>query len=387
MQTQRNPELEFRSAYGIAPHGIVKSPGRICLIGEHTDYNRGFVLPLAMDLSIFVSFAARTDTRVRVRSLEYPDYIDTFDIAAEITHCDVHWANYIRGVFSTARDYGFQIQQGLDILISSSLPQDAGLASSGALSTCVAGAIAKALKLPLDKRSLALIAEKAENEFLGRMCGIMDPFTAVLAKEDHLLLIDCEDFSVQQIPFPKDLVIVTFNSCARAQLEGHEFNDLRAACERAANIMGVKSLRNANLETLNTFKNSMDEIAYRRATHIITENERTQQVAKALTRLDTRLVYRLMFESFESGKENFENTIPEIDALVSFAREALNGKVGVRMTGGGFGGSVIALCEKKDAKKLIGDVSQRYYEHFSINMPIHICRPSIGMRVKWLQAN
>jgi galactokinase len=383
MHPQHDPKQEFVSTFKTTPHGMVKAPGRVCVLGEHADYNHGFVIPFGLDLTTVVTFRVRNDSYVRVHSLEYPDYEDLFDLSKEVTPCKQSWANYVRGVFYITRDYGFNLQQGLDLLISSTLPHDAGLASSGAMSAAVAGTIRKVFNLPLDKRSLALIAEKAENDFFGRQCGIMDPLTAVFAKDDYLLLIDCESFNIEQIPFPEGWVVIIFHSRARKKLAGTEFNDLRKSCNEAVRTMNVKSLRHASLDLLNKFRNDMGSMAYHRAYHIITENERTQRLAQAFTNSDLRLACRLMSESHESLKRNFGNTIPEIDALVDFCQQELKDKIGARMTGGGFGGSVIALCEDKYAHQVIKNVSSKYFDRFGINMFTHVCRPADGIRISW----
>ena len=376
-------ETEFVNSFGVAAEGKVRAPGRVCLIGEHADYNRGYVLPAALDKSVTVSFRVRRDTHVRVRSLLYPDYIDSFDVAHEVSRCPHAWANYVRGVFYITKQYGFTYNNGLDLLISSNLPTDAGLASSGAMSTAVTGALKKALALPISMRSLALIAEKAENDFFGRACGVMDPLAAALCKKDHLLLIDCKDFEFRQILLPDNLVIVVFNSCAHKDLQGHEFNELRKACERAAFDMNVESLRHATLKDLQSHKKKLDEAAYRCALHIITEDERTRQLIDSLAHSDFQDVYRLMNESYDSARTNFHNTIPEIDTLVGLCRNHLPGNVGARMTGGGFGGSVIALCDRDSAPSLRENVTQQYMERFGVKMPSYICRPSNGLQVAW----
>lgn len=383
MLQHQNIESEFISLFGSRPHGMVKAPGRICLLGEHSDYNQGFVLPFALDLTTIVTFKVRDNPRVRVRSLKYPDYEDSFDLAGEVTHCVHGWANYVRGVFYIIRDYGFELRRGLDLLISSTLPLDAGLASSGAMSAAVAGAVRKALNLPLDKRSLALVAEKAENEFFGRGCGIMDPLTATLGREGNLLLIDCEDYSVKYVPFPDQYAVVVFNSRARKELIGNEFNNLRNTCQKAAQTLNVGSLRHATQETLSRHKDEMDNITQRCAYHIITENERTRDLADAFMKADFRHACRLMNESYDSSKLNFGNTIEQTDSLVDFCREELGGNVGARMTGGGFGGSVIALCKRQDANMLARNVGLKYFNRFGFHPPTHICRPADGMRIRW----
>lgn len=383
MHQQQNLKREFATAFNNSPDGMVKAPGRVCMLGEHADYNQGFVLPFGLDLTTIVAFRERKDSYVRVRSLEYPDYEDMFDIAKEVSPCRHGWANYVRGVFYITRDYGFDLKRGLDLLISSTLPQDAGLASSGAMSTAVAGTLRKAFNLPLDKRSLALIAEKAENDFFGRQCGIMDPLTSIFAKDGYLLLIDCESFSIQEIPFPEELSVIIFQSGAKKQLAGTEFNDLRKSCREATNAMGVRSLRHTTLDRLNSSRNAMSDEAFHRAYHIIAENERTQRLAHAFMISDFKLAYHLMSESHQSLKNNFGNTIPEIDDLVNFCHQELRNDIGARMTGGGFGGSVVALCEHKHTHAVIKNVSHKYFERYGIAVSTHVCRPADGMRISW----
>ncbi|MBN1378544.1 MAG: galactokinase [Gammaproteobacteria bacterium] len=384
MPTRQKLESLFASTFNADPEGMVKAPGRVCLMGGHTDYNGGFVLPCALDLSTISIFRVRNDKQVRVHSLQYPEYIDNFDLGKEILHCDQRWANYVRGVFHVTRDYGFKLDHGLDLLISSEIPPDSGLASSAALAISVTGSISKALSLPIDKRSLSLIAQKAENDFLGKKCGIMDQLTATMGKPDQMLLIDCEDFSVQPIPFMQDLSIVVINSCARKQLAGNEYNELRRECEQAATTMNVKSLRHATMDLLYSHKDSMNEITFRRARHIISENERVIQISKAITDSNINKLYRLMFESHASMKNDFENSIPEIDAIVDYCHEALDKDVGACMTGGGFGGPVVALCPQKLANSLVKTVTRKYFENFNINATTHVFRPAGGIQISWL---
>lgn len=383
MTLAKDPRSDFTAFFNAASDGTVRAPGRACLLGEHTDYNQGFVLPFALDLVTTVTFRVRDDTRVRVRSMKAPDYEDVFDVTGSTEQCPQPWANYIRGVFYTIREYGFDIRHGLDLLIGGTLPLDAGLGSSGAMSAAVAGTIRKAFNLPLDKRSLALIAEKAENEFLGRHCGIMDPLTATVAKADHLVLIDCEDYSIRQTPFPKDWAVVLFDSRAKKELAGTEFNDLRNASGKAAKILQVHSLRHATHEIVEQFSQALDNRQYRLAHHIIAENARTKELVKAFVNSDFKHACRIMTESHQSLKNNIGNTIPEIDALVDYCREALKDEVGARMTGGGFGGSIVALCKRPDAQRLIKEVSHKYFDRFGISTPTHICRPSDGIRIRW----
>lgn len=384
MFQNEDPAIEFNKIYNTDPEGMVKAPGRVNLIGEHTDYNCGFVFPCALKLSTTVTFKLRDDCIARVRSQAYPGMEDQFDVTGAIEHSDTPWMNYIRGVFYILRDYGFQLTRGIDILVGSSLPEDGGLASSAALSVSVAGAISKSMNLSIDKRSLALVAQRAENDFLGNQCGIMDQLTAAYAAEDHLLLIDCKDYKIKPIRLPRELAIVIINSRVKRKLVESGYNDRRSECNRAAEAMGVASLREASLQMLDNSMDSMDNAAFLRARHVITENERTVRTAEALTQGDIQLVYQLMYESHESMKNDFENSVPEVDALVEYCKESLApNAVGARMTGGGFGGSIVALCQNDDAKTLVRHVTANYLQQYGIQAPSYICRPSSAMKIAW----
>lgn len=374
-------KAEFLSAYGQKPEGVVSAPGRVNIIGEHTDYNDGFVLPCALDMTTVVVFRLRNDPIVQVRSRQYPGEQDQFDISREIIPAETRWMSYARGVFSIMKDYGFPINRGMDLWITGNLPPDIGLASSAALAEAIIGAICKGMNLPIDKRSLALIGQKTEHDFLGTQCGIMDQLTAIFGKQGHLLLIDCQDYNIDYIPFPGELSIVIMDSCASRQLAESGYNDRRQDCKRAAKALGVPSLREATLERLHECQHRIDETVFRRARHVITENERTLYAADALRHANSAYLYKLMNESHESLKSDFAVTVEETDALVEFCRETLQRDVGARMTGGGFGGCVVALCEQQFAKMLAKSVSDKFSARFDRRVPAYICQPGGGMKV------
>lgn len=374
-------KAEFGSAFHQQPDGVVSAPGRVNIIGEHTDYNGGFALPCALNMTTAAVFRIRKDPLVHVRSKQYPGEEDHFDVSGEIVPAPSRWMSYARGAFRVMQEYGFPIRQGMDLWITGDLPPDIGLGSSAALSEAVIGAISKGMDLPMDKRSLALIGQKTEHDFLGNQCGIMDQLTAVFGKAGHLLLIDCEDFNIDYIPFPEQLSIVIMDSCCKRQLAQSAYNDRRRECGRAANAMNARSWREATLEDLHGCQSGIDEAAFRRARHVITENDRTVRAAEALRHLNLDLVYKLMNDSHESLKSDFEITVPETDALAQFCRETRPRKVGARMTGGGFGGCIVALCEQHLAKQLAKSVSDKFEARFNRRVPAYICQPGGGMKV------
>lgn len=373
-------KAEFGSAFQQTPDGVVSAPGRVNIIGEHTDYNGGFVLPCALNMTTSAVFRRRRDPLVRVRSRQYPGEQDQFNVSAEIVPAPSRWMSYARGVFRVMQEYGFPIRYGMDLWITGTLPPGIGLASSAALAEAIIGAISKGMDLPMDKRSLALIGQKTEHDFIGHQCGIMDQLTAVFGREEHLLLIDCEDFSIDYIPFPQPLSIVIMDSCCMRELAQSAYNDRRRECGRAANAMNVRSLREATLDGLHGCQAGINETAFRRARHVITENDRTVRAAEALRYLNFDLAYKLMNESHDSLKSDFDVTVPETDALVQFCREALPHQVGARMTGGGFGGCIVALCEQHLAKKLAKTVSDKFEARFNRRVPAYICRPGGSMK-------
>lgn len=386
MSSPADLQAEFATAFNRPPDGMVRAPGRVNVIGEHTDYNNGFVLPCALTMGTIVIFRVRDDAKVRVRSSRYPGEDDEFDLSGRIAPCRTRWMCYVRGVFSVVREYGFPLDRGLDLWITGDLPPDIGLASSAALAEATVGAVSKGLGLRIDKRSLALIGQRAEHDFLGNQCGIMDQLTAVFGREDHLMLIDCKEYSIDYVPLPDTLSMVIMDSRCRRELAASEYNKRRDDCNRAAGVMGLQTLREATLDRLYECKSGMDEAVFRRARHVITENDRTRRTAEALKQSNPQLAFKLMGESHESLKNDFEVTVAETDALVEYCRETLYRDVGVKMTGGGFGGCVVAICEHRAAKALVKSVGEKYMARFNRRVPVYICRPGDAMKVAWFDS-
>jgi len=335
---------------------VVRAPGRVNLIGEHTDYNEGFVLPAAIDRYTTVELREHEVRTFEVEALDLGE-ADLFSLdAIERTRS---WRDYVRGVVDLVRPAA-----GGSVRIESDVPRGAGLSSSAALEV----AVGRALDRDLPGEQLALLAQRAENEFVGVQCGIMDQFTVALGLAGHALLLDCRDLSYRHIPIPDGVTILVCDSHVERRLADSGYNNRRAACERAAAALGVAALRDATLEQVETLP---DELR-RRARHVVTENARTLAAADALERGDTATMGRLMLESHVSLRDDYEVVPPELDELAAVVR-AVDGCHGSRLTGGGFGGCTVALVAT-DAVDAARDVAERW------GATVYVCRASDGVQ-------
>jgi galactokinase len=330
-----------------------RAPGRVNLIGEHTDYNDGFVLPAAIDRFTTVDVRPRADRVVEVDAADLGER-DSFSLDA--IDRTGSWRDYVRGVVGL-----LALEHGADLRIESDVPRGAGLSSSAALEVAVGRALSD---LPGDR--LALLAQRAENEFVGVQCGIMDQFTAALARAGHALLLDCRDLSYRHIPIPNGVVIVVCDSHVERRLASSGYNDRRAACEEAARLLGVAALRDATLEQVA----ALPEELRKRARHVVTENARTLAAADALGAGDLETVGELMLESHVSMRDDYEIVPAELDDLAARVR-AVDGCYGSRLTGGGFGGCTVALV----AADAVGDARAAVER---AGATAYVCRASDG---------
>lgn len=275
----------FQNTFGSSPTLSVQAPGRVNLIGEHTDYNGGFVLPCAIDYQTVISAAARSDGTVRVVAVDYQNQHDSFSLHQPIVpHANMMWANYVRGVVLYLQKR-FPELGGADLVISGNVPQGAGLSSSASLEIAVGKAFQALYHLPLDGTALALNGQQAENEFVGCQCGIMDQLISALGQKDHALLIDCRSLQTRAVSMPSEMAVMIINSNVKRGLVGSEYNLRRAQCETAARFFGADSLRDVTLEQLMQSQGELDPLAFRRAHHVITENTRTLAAADALEKV------------------------------------------------------------------------------------------------------
>jgi len=371
---------QFNALFGHAAQGHVSAPGRVNLIGEHTDYNNGFVLPAALNFRTHALFSKRDDAMFEVRSLNYPDEIEQFSIGNEITPGDSHWGNYIRAIAFVLKRAGYEFS-GLNLLIDSNVPQGAGLSSSAALEVSVAGAISEAYGLAIEPQDLALLGQQAENDFMDCQCGIMDQLVSAKGEQRAALLIDCENLQTQAVPVPEALSLVIVNSNYPRKLVGSEYNVRREDCEQAAKVMGVASLRQADMNMLEAHRDQLSDNQFKRARHVITENSRVLQAVEALKTNNFEALQAQMAASHVSMRDDFEITVPAIDGLVEICNQALGGKGAVRMTGGGFGGAIVCLCPKEQVAQLKAGVEANYARQFDLQADFYVCQADAGYSV------
>jgi galactokinase len=369
----------FQAAFGAAPSIQVQAPGRVNLIGEHTDYNDGLVLPCAIDYRTVIVARARDDRLVRVAAADYDGAVDEYALDAPIARLEAPmWANYVRGVVDEMVRQGLPMC-GMDLAIAGDVPQGAGLSSSASLSVAVCRLFAT---LPgfehLSPIDLALIAQRAENDFVGCKCGNMDQISSAAGVADHALMIDCRSLEVEPLPIPPGAAIMIFNSHVTRGLVDSEYNTRRLQCEEAARHFGVPALRDVDLAMLDARGAELDPVVLRRARHVVTENARVAAAAQALAAGDLARMGELMAASHVSMRDDFEITVPLIDELVDIVKGAVGTAGGVRMTGGGFGGCVVALVPQALVEAARAAVDRDYRGPKGENATIYVCRAAAG---------
>lgn len=378
---KQNVIQSFIQSFNYSPQVFIQAPGRVNLIGEHTDYNDGFVLPCAINYLTLVGAAKRDDNIIRVVAVDYGNEIDEFNLDQEIEFlADKMWANYIRGVikFLLARGYHFG---GCDISVSGNIPQGTGLSSSASLEVVIGQTIQELYQLDISQQEIALNGQQAENQFVGCNCGIMDQLISACGEQGHALLIDCRSLETSSVIIPKDLVVMIINSNKKRGLVDSEYNTRRLQCEEAARILGIKALRDITEDEFVKKASQLDSIVAKRARHVISENARTLAAAKALTDNNLPLLSQLMEQSHISMRDDFEITVQEIDTLVDIVKAVLADEGGVRMTGGGFGGCIVALMKQDKVDSVIEAIDANYHTATGLQAEIYVCQPSAGAGV------
>ncbi|NOI76579.1 galactokinase [Vibrio coralliilyticus] len=371
-------KASFTQVLNYQPSHIIQAPGRVNLIGEHTDYNDGFVLPCAINYQTVVAAAKRDDSRVRVIAVDYDDQVDEFDLTEEITfQQDKMWANYIRGVVKFLLQRGYDIQ-GADLAVSGNVPQGAGLSSSAALEVVIGQTFKVLYNLEMTQAEVALNGQQAENEFVGCNCGIMDQMISAEAMENHAMLLDCRSLETQLVSMPEDVAVMIINSNKQRGLVGSEYNTRREQCENAAQRFGVKALRDVTIEQFNAQSEMLDDVVAKRARHVITENDRTLEAAVALRTNDLKRMGELMAQSHASMRDDFEITVFEVDTLVEIVKSVIGEQGGVRMTGGGFGGCIVALVPPALVDKVTEAVESQYHAATGLKESIYVCQAKNG---------
>jgi galactokinase len=376
----------FQQHYGRAPRWIAAAPGRVNIIGEHTDYNDGFVFPMAIER--YTVIAADRPTGSQNGEVHWhcarSNASASFPLTKPVPKAEPkHWTNYIRGVFA-----GFQargIEAGpLDALMLSNVPLGGGLSSSAALEVATATLIETVTGQKIDPIEKALLCQKAEHDYAGMPCGIMDQFISALGQKDRILLLDCRSRKTELVPISDPTIeVLIINTNVKHELTGGGYAQRRKQCEEAARILGVPSLRDANAGMLEQNKGKLEPVVFRRAAHVISEIERTTHAAAGIRHSNWPTVGALMYASHYSLKDDYEVSCLELDVVVEIAQEigAEGGVIGCRMTGGGFGGCAVALVKSDKIQAIADKIAADYEKRTKIKSSLFVSRPADGATV------
>ncbi len=373
----------FEKIHGMEPFIIAVAPARVNLIGEHIDYCDGFVLPAGINRHVVIAAAPNGTSEANLHSTMLPDQPATVMLDEPQTPGQPKWADYIRGVFDGFCDKGFWPLPGFDAVIHANIPLGAGLSSSAAIEVAAATMVEGLLGIEINPKNKALLCQRAERKFAGVPCGIMDQFASVFAKNDHFVLIDCRSEEAQPIPFTdKSISMVIADTNVHHELSDGAYANRRKQTEIALSIIGKESWREVTMDDLDAVKEEMNEVVYRRARHVITEIDRTQQAAIAVSQGKTGEVGEMMAASHRSLRDDFEVSCKELDAMVEIAWDiGIDGGVlGSRMTGGGFGGSTITLVRTEKVEEVMAEMRSRYQEQTGIKPQIFSTRAVDGAR-------
>ena len=350
----------FQARFAVVPDVVASAPGRVNLIGEHTDYNDGFVLPAAINYHTWVAAAARDDRELHIIAHDFTDQVVRFHLDDDMQRDTVMpWSNYVRGVVQQLRKKDFRLRGG-NIFITGNVPAGAGLSSSASLEMALIRALTALSNEHVEPKAAALMGQAAENEFVGCNCGIMDQLISACGQADSALLIDCRDLSTRAVSIPQDWDILIVHSGVKRGLVESEYNQRREQCEAAARYFNQRSLRDVSLAHLVAAESALEPLLFRRARHVLTENARTLVAAESLMKGDMGSLSRVMAESHASMRDDFNITVPAIDTLVDILATAGQGLAGVRMTGGGFGGCVVAIAPHAIIPVLMAAVEDHY---------------------------
>lgn len=370
----------YREAYGEPPEQIVGAPGRVNLIGEHCDYNEGLVLPCAIDRETMIAIGAGSDGAIRVRSADFSKDGDAFVANAPVVPADTDWKNHVRGVAHFMQRRGIDLPS-VNLAIAGNLPIGVGLSSSASLGVAVALALALRSGADLKCADFAHLAQQAENDFVGCACGIMDQMASACGEAGTALLVDCRSLERRAIPIADGLAIVIIDSGIRRTLTDSPFNARRSECEAAAAHYGIPALRDLDTETLVRQRSDLDDALFRRARHVVTEIDRVHEAIDALATTDLTTLSELMRASHRSLRDDFEVSIPPIDALVSSIAAIVGDRGGVRMTGAGFGGCLVAIVAAEAADEICGRIIEESSGMADISTSAAIYEPSAGARL------
>jgi galactokinase len=377
---QRQAGESFAQRFpGDAPR-FFQAPGRVNLIGEHTDYNDGFVLPVAIDRQVMLAGRARTDDSVRLWSVHFEQGSE-FSLLQITPEPAVSWSNYVRGVAFVLQQEGF-VLRGMDAVIAGDVPIGSGLSSSAAIEVATAVAFRDLCALDISQLQLASLCQRAENEFVGMKCGIMDQFIATFGQRGHALLIDCRSLGHELVPLPTAVSVVVCDTLKRRGLVDSEYNARRQECEHGVELLRqqlpeVTALRDISSEDLARHDHILPPVVRKRCSHVVSENERVLLAATAMRTGDVAEFGRLMDLSHASLRDDYQVSCPELDSMVEAARSA-PGCLGARMTGAGFGGCTVSFVRSEAASEFAQEVAGRYRQATGVTPEVNICEASAG---------
>jgi galactokinase len=369
----------FRARFGALPR-VYRAPGRVNLIGEHTDYNDGFAMPAAIEFYCWAAVGPRDDRKLSIYSEEFSASAEA-ELTPGAAGPSKTWSDYPVGVALQLDQSGYRLR-GANLLIESEVPMGAGLSSSAAIEVATALALANQSGWSLDRVELAKLCQKAENEFVGARVGIMDQFVSLHGQEDHALMLDCRSLTFQSLLIPDSVKLVISNTMVKHELASSEYNRRRADCEEAVRrlstvLPGIRALRDVSLEQLEKHRDVLSDVTYKRALHVVTENARVLDSGEALRSGDIARFGQRMAESHHSLRDLYEVSCRELDLMVDLASQQ-RGVFGARMTGGGFGGATINLVDARYAGEFKEEIAKSYERETGLEPQIYICRPAEG---------
>jgi len=371
---------QFYAHFKQSPTWIVAAPGRVNLIGEHVDYNDGFVLPMAIERYCVIAAAKHASEKITFFSTATNEEVAISFASPKSQLIAGHWTSYIEGVIAGCRSHDMRVG-GFQAIVSSNVPIGAGLSSSAALEVATATLIEAISGRTLEPIEKALLCQKAEHEFVGVPCGVMDQIASTMCRQDLLMLLDCRSLKVEHIPFrDPEITVLVINTNVRRKLSGSDYADRRAQCAFVARRLGVTSLRDAKLPQLRARQRHLSPLEYRRACHVVGEMARTVAAASAVNARDWNELGQLMYASHKSLKNDFEVSCPELDLLVDLARDigSAGGVFGARMTGAGFGGCIVSVVDAAKASTIADQLCDRYRAETGIEASPLVSRPSQG---------
>jgi len=372
---------DFRSRFG-SDATIYRAPGRVNLIGEHTDYNDGFVMPAAIEFYCWVAAAPRADRKLVIHSENYNETVEA-NLESIVARGNRHWANYPLGVAHALQGAGKRLK-GANLLIHGEVPLGAGLSSSAAIEVAVGFALLEQSGLPVDRGELALLCQRAENEFVRARVGIMDQFVSCHGRAEHALVLDCRSLEYKLVKLPARIQLMICNTMVKHEIGGGEYNRRRAECEEGVRKMQtvlpeIRALRDVTIEQLEKNRGLLSPKVFSRCNHVVTENDRVQSAVRAFESDDIRALGPLLAESHRSLRDDYEVSCKELDTMVEIATAQL-GVIGARMTGGGFGGCTINLVEAGAAEDFKRNVATEYLSRTGLHPEIYVSASSDGVR-------